>query len=271
MARTIRTIKTEILSDEKSAALSSDAWRLWVSMWLIADDHGRLRASPLFLKTQVFWATPEPAIISDMLEELSAADLITRYYVKGQAYVSIPNWDKHQRIDYKAKSLIPSEDQADEVKIRVNLESRPDSPNGVPPHFGSRCSEGKGRDRKGKERIGREGIGEGESEPSPSAPVFDFEGIYKRYPRKQGKADGLRACKRKIKTPEQFDLLILAVANFAASREGEDPNFTPYFSTWINKQWEDWITPPAKTQKKSQWLIDSAISAPVKQTQDVKL
>jgi hypothetical protein len=108
MAGRIRSIKPEILEDERSAGLSSDAWRLWVSMWLLADDHGRLRGTPEWLRSQVFWATPHKVNVSDLLVELDAAGVIVRYVVSDQKYIEIPNWTKHQKVDHPAKPRIPA-------------------------------------------------------------------------------------------------------------------------------------------------------------------
>lgn len=113
MAGRIRTIKPEILEDERSAGLSSDAWRLWVCMWLIADDYGNLRGDSRRLAADVFWAAPVPPRVSDLLEELSATGLITRYTVRGQQYVSINNWAKHQRVDNAGKQRVPGPSEAD--------------------------------------------------------------------------------------------------------------------------------------------------------------
>jgi len=108
MAGRIRSIKPEILEDERSAGLSSDAWRLWVSMWLLADDHGRLRGAAQWLHSQVFWSCPHPVSVPDLLIELDAAGVIVRYEVSGQKYIEIPGWSKHQKIDHKGKPRIPT-------------------------------------------------------------------------------------------------------------------------------------------------------------------
>lgn len=107
MAGRIRTIKPEILEDERSAGLSSDAWRLWVSMWLLADDHGRLRGAPEWLRAQVFWSAPHPVHVSDLLLELHQANVIVQYEIAGQKYIEIRNWAKHQKVDHPGKPRIP--------------------------------------------------------------------------------------------------------------------------------------------------------------------
>lgn len=119
MSRRIRSIKPEILEDEKSAGLSSDAWRLWVSLWLLADDFGRVRGDARHLQASVFWACPAPPLVPGLLEELSARGCINRYTVRGQSYIEIVNWTKHQRIDNASKrATLPGPEEADEKTRR---------------------------------------------------------------------------------------------------------------------------------------------------------
>lgn len=118
MAGRIRSIKPEIIEDERSAGLSSDAWRLWVCMWLIADDYGNLRGDSRRLAADVFWACPVPPSVPDLLEELSAGGLIEQYTVRGQHYVSICNWNKHQRVDNAGKARVPGPSESDESASR---------------------------------------------------------------------------------------------------------------------------------------------------------
>ena len=55
MAGRIRTIKPELLEDDATAGLSDSAWRVFVSMLLLADDYGNLRANPMLLDAAIFW------------------------------------------------------------------------------------------------------------------------------------------------------------------------------------------------------------------------
>lgn len=71
MAGRIRSFKPEMLDLEPAAALSSDAWRVWVSMMLLADDLGNLRAAPKLLAAHIFHDTARVATIEDALDELT--------------------------------------------------------------------------------------------------------------------------------------------------------------------------------------------------------
>jgi hypothetical protein len=54
MSGRIRTIKPELLEDDKTARLSHEEWRTFVSLLLIADDHGNCRANPKYLDGAIF-------------------------------------------------------------------------------------------------------------------------------------------------------------------------------------------------------------------------
>lgn len=103
----IRTLKPELLEDERVAALSHEAWRLFVSTILLADDYGNLRASHKLLDGAVFWAREIFPGISELLGELCAAGLVDLYEVRGQQYLHLRGWEKHQKIDHPSKPRCP--------------------------------------------------------------------------------------------------------------------------------------------------------------------
>jgi hypothetical protein len=104
----IRTLKPEILTDEKSAVLSDSEWRLFVSCIVMADDYGNFRSSPSFLHSQVFWASGTTIEASrGALETLARVSLVSLYQVSGQQYGHIAGWSKHQRVDHPGKPLCP--------------------------------------------------------------------------------------------------------------------------------------------------------------------
>ncbi len=107
----IRTIKPEILTDEKSAGLSHEAWRLWVSMFVMADDVGNLPAAARLLTAQAFWA--QPADTARALRELERAGLVSLYRVHGQDFATIVGFRRHQKINRPSGAKYPSPDTAD--------------------------------------------------------------------------------------------------------------------------------------------------------------
>lgn len=112
MAR-IRTLKPEILEDDKTAGLSDGAFRMFTAMIVLADDHGNLRANAGWLIGQIWWARNESPRVAELLREVAEADLIHVYMVRGQLYCHIRSWEKHQRIDNRGKARVPTPKDAE--------------------------------------------------------------------------------------------------------------------------------------------------------------
>ena len=133
MSGRIRTIKPELLEDALTAGLTHPAFRLFIGMILLADDHGNLRASPRWLEGQVFHGQPLPDGVSmaDVLAELGRK-LVLFYAVEGQPYASITGWRKHQRIENAGENRVPMppgwecvrEERSDGKRLRVLLQQR---------------------------------------------------------------------------------------------------------------------------------------------------
>jgi len=123
----IRTLKPEWLDDECLSCLSVEARLLSIGLILIADDHGRGRASIAFLASRVFtYEENAKAMVSRSLAELrgdsprtsaSAWAFIRLYSVGGQDYYEITNWSKHQRIDNASRPRVPGPDAEGAIMI----------------------------------------------------------------------------------------------------------------------------------------------------------
>lgn len=82
---------------------------------------------------------------------------------------------------------------------------------------------------------------------APAAPEFDLEAIYAEYPRKVGKAGGIKALKRQIKTAADHAKAMQGAIAFAVAMksEGRPVDKIPYFSSWANQeQWRDYADLP---------------------------
>lgn len=118
----IRTIKPEILEDAITAGLSDMAFRLFVSVIVLADDYGRLRAEPGWLMGQIYWARSATISVETFLEAMrELTRLVNWYEVNGQRYAEIRNWAKHQRVDKPGKPRIPT---PSEPALESSRESR---------------------------------------------------------------------------------------------------------------------------------------------------
>lgn len=88
---------------------------------------------------------------------------------------------------------------------------------------------------------------------------FDLLEIYAAYPRKRGKAEGLRILQKSVKTRQAFFECLNAATNYAFEVQGTDPQFRKHFPTWC-RRWRDWIaveedTPARMPKAKNEALI----------------
>lgn len=115
----IRSIKPTIIEDEIVSALPHLEWRLFVSLFVLADDYGNLHGAPAKIRGSALWATEvSDDDVREALARLSRDSLIDIYTVRGQVYVSIRGWSKHQRVDHPGRPLVPSRNQADAQSSR---------------------------------------------------------------------------------------------------------------------------------------------------------
>lgn len=121
----IRSIKPEIVGDEKTGPLSDAAFRLFTGMIALADDHGTVRADIRWLGGAIWWAHDgRPNVLQAMLE-LVRAPLVKVYAIRGGTYARLLGWEKHQRIDNASKlHSLPAPNDAGAILISArDLES----------------------------------------------------------------------------------------------------------------------------------------------------
>lgn len=109
MAR-IRSVKPEFWTDEDLADLSRDARLLYIGLWNIADEHGRLRGDPRYVKGQLFPYDDDLSreAVDGLVDELAKVGKVVRYQAKGSSYLFLPTLHKHQRLDTaKVPSRLP--------------------------------------------------------------------------------------------------------------------------------------------------------------------
>ena len=76
----------------------------------------------------------------------------------------------------------------------------------------------------------------------------ELETLYRKYPKKVKKAEGMRRLRTSVRTKEDLANLELALEKFCEyhRREGTEARYVPLFSTFANS-WKDWIDPDAGT------------------------
>jgi hypothetical protein len=109
----IRSIKPEIAEDEVAIGLSDAAWRMWVTSWVLADDHGNVRAGEKYLAASVWQDTSRN--VEAPLMELIEKGRFEPYSVGGQHYAHIHAFVRHQRIDNAGKPRMPGPQDNDQT------------------------------------------------------------------------------------------------------------------------------------------------------------
>jgi len=107
----IRSVKPEYWSDFGTARLSRDARLLYVALWNLSDEHGRLHGDPRFVKGHAFPYDDDLTAedVDHLLQELEANSNVHRYEVTGEPYLFLPTLHKHQRLEpTKVDSRLPA-------------------------------------------------------------------------------------------------------------------------------------------------------------------
>lgn len=104
----IRTIKPEFPHSESMGRVSREARLLFILLWTLADDSGRLRGTSRMLASLLYPYDGDAAKhIDTWVADLEREGCVVRYSVDGSSYVQVCNWLKHQKIDKPSQSKIP--------------------------------------------------------------------------------------------------------------------------------------------------------------------
>lgn len=161
----IRSIKPEFWQDELVGSLPRDARLLFIGLWSIADDAGRFRANPKFIRAQLFPYDTD-VDVEACLRCLEGAGRIQRYESDGQAFGWVRHFNDHQRIEKPKASTLPAP-----PKTKAGIHPRPIQDESAT-HPGRNGVEGSGVEWKGEEPA-----------KTPSAPAdlpesdFDVPGL----------------------------------------------------------------------------------------------
>lgn len=103
----------------------------------------------------------------------------------------------------------------------------------------------------------------------PESPVlfFDFDALYKNYPRKEGKSSGLKQCIKQIKTQEDYDALAKAIDRYTAHCLKTD-QIRKHFSSFMGSEktgypWREWLDTETgamhviKQKDEPQWIKEA--------------
>jgi hypothetical protein len=229
MAR-IRTIKPEFCQSESMGRISREARLLFVQMWTLADDAGRLRASSRMLASLLYpYDDDVPGLINAWLSELEDQGCILQYEADNTRYAEICNWLDHQKIDRPSPSKIPSFDEGSPATREV-----------------SRSIETEGNGREGIRK--RKGM---ERDASRKIVREEFRVWYEAFPRHVGvgKAEEayIRVREGGVSAEDLLAGAVRAAAYYAA--EGTEQQYIPHPTTWLNQErWLDELTAKKSTR-----------------------
>ena len=72
--------------------------------------------------------------------------------------------------------------------------------------------------------------------------MFELNLIYDAYPKKQGKAAGMKKLQSLVKSQDQFDKILQGAKNYSdyVLENNVDSKYIKQFSTWVNQEcWND--------------------------------
>lgn len=124
----IRTIKPDFWEDEKIALLSPRARLLYIATWNFADDDGRLRWTPEYIKATVFmYDGLSTAAVRKLMDELEKLDLIRAYEggITQQKLGVIPRFSSHQRINRPQVSRLPAPPESMNGSVNHSVNESP--------------------------------------------------------------------------------------------------------------------------------------------------
>jgi len=100
MAR-IRTIKPEMWASEQIGDCTRNARLLFIGLLNFCDDNGIHPNAPRRLKAEIFPHDEDvsAALVVAWLDELAIAGLVAVYSVRGDEFIIVTGWDRHQKIE----------------------------------------------------------------------------------------------------------------------------------------------------------------------------
>lgn len=91
--------------------------------------------------------------------------------------------------------------------------------------------------------------------------LFDFEALYRKYPRKEGKKRGLIRLRATIKSEAEFDAFRGAMEEYLSlcEKEQRPPQYVKHWATFVNN-WTDYLTKDMAVRKTTnKVIIDSQV------------
>ena len=252
MAR-IRTIKPEFPQSESMGMVSRDARLLFIMLFTLADDEGRLRGNSRMLASLLFpYDIDAPKLIDKWISELGKQKCIIQYQIEDATYIQICKWLNHQKIDKPSKSKIQPPDEYSITFANIREDSLLD---------------------QGKDQGKDQGSKDQGSSIKESISDFDFEKFWIVYDKKVERVLAEKSWKKLSIDENLFNLIIESAKKYCAATPDKIYRKNP--ATWLNgKCWNDEIvitTPKGyeSAKDKSRREFNEAIWGKVKDDQPI--
>ncbi len=117
-----RMIDPNIWQSEDFSKLSTLGKLVFIGLFSLADDEGRGRCNPVYLKSTLFPYEEgiRSADIDKTLSEISSNMSVIFYSCDGSSYYSLYNWNTWQKIDKPSQSKIPEYDEKMQILFGDN-------------------------------------------------------------------------------------------------------------------------------------------------------
>ena len=252
MTPRIRSIKPEAFDDPILGSVSIAARLFFIGLFTQADRRGRLRYEAPRLRVRLL-PYDDGVSVDNLTTELEAAGLVRRYDQGTKVFLSILNFERHQRPNMREpESSIPS----------PPWETTENPSNDGTPHVHARadtCAHVHARGEREREReLEREGNGNTNSARdralTTAAQHEAFTRFWAAYPRKTNKAAAWKAWRKLDPPPELVARIMAAVRDQSAwpQWQADDGRFIPHPSTWLNQErWNDLLATTLRTSGQS--------------------
>lgn len=284
----IRSVKPEFWEDQELAEhVSRDARLLYIGLWNLADEHGRLRGAPVFIHGRVFPYEPDLTVAdtAELVEELARAGKVVKYRAAGGDYLFLPNLDKHQRLESEkvasklpdphgtGSELLPPKDLTGARQAQIDPGDAQTGAHESAPGadessllYGTGSMEHVDAHQAEPARDSPDALipPPATEKPTPStAPKLrmwtekqiladeNWIKFWDAYPNKKDRRKALMAWLNALKRGVSPQLLIEAASAYRDNPR-RDPRYTPHPTTWLNgNRWEDEdvaVAPPKRQE-----------------------
>ena len=229
-----RNIKPGFFKNDQLAECHPLARILFAGLWCEADRLGRLENRPKRLKAE--YLAYDTCDVDQLLTELEQRSFIIRYVVDGTAYITIPNFGKHQNPHVREpNSSIPAPDMHSACTSPSTMQAQcphssgpADSPSLIP----DSPIHNKPLAQRAEQRV--------ESLPA------SFDRFWSAYPRHVGKQAAAKVFGKLAPDDELLGVMLAALGRQRDSEQWQRDGgqYVPHPATWLKgRRWEDEIMP----------------------------